>query len=212
MHAAGALIFIICEFIVFQTHAYDNNKLYLMWYLFAVLIVADFLVDCYHKMREMNAARIVIAVMLLIVCTASAFFTMIREFKSGQEGSAYMLYNKDHIDSADFIRKNTAADALFLSYNNHNNTVSCLTGRNIFTGSGTFLYSHGVDYNGRAEIIENMFTDAEKFETYRAEYGFDYIFLSSYERSNDPKLIEDYFEAKFPVVFEQGEVKIYDIR
>ena len=212
VHAAGALIFIICEFIVFQTHAYDNNKLYLMWYLFAVLIVADFLVDCYHKMREMNAARIVIAVMLLIVCTASAFFTMIREFKSGQEGSAYMLYNKDHIDSADFIRKNTAADALFLSYNNHNNTVSCLTGRNIFTGSGTFLYSHGVDYNGRAEIIENMFTDAEKFETYRAEYGFDYIFLSSYERSNYPKLIEDYFEANFPVVFEQGEVKIYDIR
>ena len=78
--------------------------------------------------------------------------------------------------------------------------------------SGTFLYSHGVDYNGRAEIIENMFTDAEKFETYRAEYGFDYIFLSSYERSNYPKLIEDYFEANFPVVFEQGEVKIYDIR
>lgn len=57
-----------------------------------------------------------------------------------------------------------------------------------------------------------MFTDAEKFETYRAEYGFDYIFLSSYERSNYPKLIEDYFEANFPVVFEQGEVKIYDIR
>lgn len=212
VHAAGALIFIICEFIVFQTHAYDNNKLYLMWYLFAVLLVADFLVDCYHKMREMKAARIAIAAMLLIVCTASAFFTMIREFKSGQEGAAYMLYNKDHVDSADFIRKNTPADALFLSYNNHNNTVSCLTGRNIFTGSGTFLYSHGVDYNGRAEIIEKMFTDAKEFETYRAEYGFDYIFLSSYERSNYPKLIEDYFEEHFPVVFEQGEVKIYDIR
>ncbi|HBV53180.1 MAG TPA: hypothetical protein DEF06_12900 [Clostridiales bacterium] len=212
VHAAGALIFVISEFIVFQTFAYDNNKLYLMWYLFAVLLVADFLVDCYDKLRSMKAARIVVAAMLLIVCTASAFFTMIREYNSGREGRNYMLYNKDHIASAEYIRENTEPDALFLTYNNHNNTVACLTGRNIFTGSGTFLYSHGVDYNGRAEIVKSMFTDAAAFEKYRAEYGFDYIYLSSYERSNYTGLIEGYFEERFPVVFEQGEVKIYDIR
>ena len=212
VHAVGALIFVISEFIVFQTFAYDNNKLYLMWYLFAVLLVADFLVDCYDKLRSMKAARIVITAMLLIACTASAFFTMIREYNSGREGSNYMLYNKDHIASAEYIKENTEPDALFLTYNNHNNTVACLTGRNIFTGSGTFLYSHGVDYNGRAEIVKSMFTDAAAFEKYRAEYGFDYIYLSSYERSNYTGLIEDYFEERFPVVFEQGEVKIYDIR
>jgi len=212
VHAAGALIFITCEFIVFQTHAYDNNKLYLMWYLFAALLVADFLVDCYDKMRGMNAARNAVAVMLAVVCCASAFFTMVREWNSGREGSNYMLYNKDYVDSAAFIREHTEPDALFLSYNNHNNTVSCLTGRNIFTGSGTFLYSHGVDYNGRAEILKQSFTDPEAFEKYRAEYGFDYIYLSAYERSNYAGLIENYFEAHFPVIFAQGEVKIYDIR
>lgn len=212
VHAAGALIFLICEFIVFQTFAYDNNKLYLIWYLFAVLIVADFLVDCYDKMREMKAARAVIAAMLLLCCTSSAILTMLREVNSGLKGSNYMLYGKDYVDSAAFINQNTEGDALFLAYNNHNNAVSCLTGRNIFTGSGTFLYSHGVDYNGRAEIIKEMFTDEAAFEQYRAEYDFDYIYLSAYERSNYPGLIRDYFDTHFPVVFEQGEVTIYDIR
>lgn len=212
VHAAGALIFLVSECIVFQTHAYDNNKLYLIWYLFAVLLVANFLVDCYDKMRDMKAARVIIAAMLLVVCTASAFFTMVREYKSGQKGNAYMLYSKDDIAGAEFINENTEPGALFLAYNNHNNTVSCLTGRNIFTGSGTFLYSHGVDYNGRAAIVKSMFTDAEAFEKFRAEYAFDYIFLSAYERNNYPGLIEDYFQAHFPVLFEQGGIKIYDIR
>ena len=212
VHAAGALIFIICEFIVFQTHAYDNNKLYLMWYLFSVLIVADFLVNCYEKLTDLKAARVLIAICLLIICTASAFFTMVREINSGLKGNSYMLYNHDAIAGADFINENTEPDALFLSYNNHNNAVACLTGRNIFTGSGTFLYSHGVDYGSRERVLEQMFTEEEAFEYYREQYGFDYIWISSYERANYQNLILNYFDEHFPVVFRSGEVIIYDIR
>lgn len=209
VHAAGAAIFVICEFIVFQTFSYDNNKLYLMWYVFAVLLVSDFLVNCYDKLRSLGKSRTIITVMLLVVCTASAFFTMARELNSGMKGKSYQLYSKDHIAAAEFINENTEADSLFMCYNNHNNTVSCLTGRNIFTGSGTFLYSHGVNYQGRADILKDAFTDEKRFEQYKEEYGFDYVFISSYERNNYKGIIEDYFEKNYKLVFSQGEVKIY---
>lgn len=212
VHCAGALIFIICEFIVFQTHAYDNNKLYLMWYLFAVIIVADFMVECYSKMRDTKAARIIIAAMIFVMCTSSAFFTMLREWNSGKPENSYMLYDKASVEAADFIRENTEPDALFLTTNNHNNTVSSLTGRNIFTGSGVFLYSHGVDYNGRAEIVRRCFTDIESFEIYRAEYGFDYIFISPYESREYSGIIEDYFEENYELIYKSGSIRIYDIR
>lgn len=212
VHLPGALLFLVCEFVVFQTYAYDNNKLYLMWYLFAALLAANFLVDCYDKLRELKAARILIAAALLVVCTCSAALTMGREWYSGLKGHNYVLYNKDYIASAEFIRQNTEPDALFLSYNQHNNAVACLAGRNIFTGSGSFLYSHGVDYSGREQIVAQMFSDPAAFEKYRAEYSFDYIYLSSYEWMNYPGLIIEYFDANFPVIFTQGEVTIYDIR
>ncbi len=212
VHCAGALIFIICEFVVFQTHAYDNNKLYLMWYLFAAVTVADLLVDVFDKLREMKAVRVLAACALFVLCTSSAFFTMLREWNSGVPGNSYMLYDADSVKAAEFIRKNTEPDSLFMCCNNHNNTVSVLTGRNIFTGSGIFLYSHGVDYNGRADILRQCFTDTDSFERCRGEYGFDYIFISPYETREYGGMIEDHFREHYDLIFESGNVRIYDIR
>ncbi len=211
VYAGGLLIFIVAELVVFQTYAYDNNKLYLIWYLFTAILVADFLVECYDRLQGVKG-RSLLAALLIVVCVNAAFFTMIREYVSGTPGNSYTLYNADEVKGAEFVRENTAPSSLFLSYYNHNNAVSCLTGRNIYCGAATFLYSHGVDYSSRQKLIDSMFTDAEVFEENKAACGVDYVWISSWERSNyQSRLIEDYLAEHYSLVYSQGDVTIYQI-
>ena len=212
MYSAGLLIFVVTEFVKFQTFAYDNNKLYLMWYAFSTLIVADFLVECYHKLEGVRG-RAVIAVILLVIATNAAVLTMGREMYSGFRPQSYSLYDAKAVRAAEFIEENTPSDALFICHNNHNNVIACLTGRNIFVGSGTFLYSHDVGYQERQNALYSIFNDQDDFEKYREEYGFDYAYISEWERANLDKgsFISDYLRDTYTLVYDQDNIQIYDL-
>lgn len=145
MYSGALVIFIIGEFFVFQPNPYDNNKLFLIWYAFTAILVAEFMVNAYNKMKGIKG-RQVIAGFMIFLCINAAVLTMAREIISGFRPYSYQLYGKDHVDAAEYIIENTEKDATFLSHNNHNNAIASLTGRNIFCGAGTFLYFHGVGY------------------------------------------------------------------
>ncbi|MBP5730950.1 MAG: hypothetical protein J6X19_07070, partial [Clostridia bacterium] len=186
--------------------------LYLMWYAFSTLIVADFLVECYHKLEGVRG-RAVIAVILLVIATNAAVLTMGREMYSGFRPQSYSLYDAKAVRAAEFIEENTPSDALFICHNNHNNVIACLTGRNIFVGSGTFLYSHDVGYQERQNALYSIFNDQDDFEKYREEYGFDYAYISEWERANLDKgsFISDYLKDTYTLVYDQDNIQIYDL-
>ena len=212
MYSAGLVIFVVTEFVKFQTFAYDNNKLYLMWYAFSTLIVADFLVECYRKLEGVRG-RAVVAVILLVIATNAAVLTMCREMYSGFRPQSYSLYDAKAVRAAEFVENNTPPDSLFICHNNHNNVIACLTGRNIFVGSGTFLYSHDVGYQERQNALYSIFNNEEDFEKYRAEYGFDYAYISEWERSNLDKgsFIDSYLRETYVLVYDQDNIQIYDL-
>ena len=213
MYSAGLLIFVVTEFVKFQTFAYDNNKLYLMWYAFSVIIVADLLVNCYRKLEGIRG-RSVIAVILLIIATNAAVLTMGREMYSGFRPQSYCLYDAKSVKAAEYVENNTPADSLFICQNNHNNVIACLTGRNIFVGAGTFLYSHDVGYRERENALKEIFTDPATFESYKEEFGFDYAYISNDERSNynkDGNFIESYLDENYELVYNSDGIKIFDL-
>lgn len=212
MYSAGLLIFVVTEFVKFQTFAYDNNKLYLMWYAFSTLIVADLLVNCYRKLEGIKG-RQVIAVILLIIASNAAILTMGREMYSGFRPQSYSIYDAKAVKAAEFVKENTPADSMFICYNNHNNAISCLTGRNIFVGSGTFLYSHDVGYQERQNALNQIFNDPEDFEKYKEEFGFDYAYISEYERGNLDKgsFIDEYLKSTYKLVYDNDNIQIYDL-
>lgn len=212
MYSAGLLIFVVTEFVKFQTFAYDNNKLYLMWYAFSTLIVADLLVNCYRKLEGIKG-RQVIAVILLIIATNAAILTMGREMYSGFRPQSYSIYDAKAVRAAEFVKDNTPADSMFICYNNHNNAIACLSGRNIFVGSGTFLYSHDVGYQERQNALNSIFNDPEDFEKYKEEFGFDYAYISEYERANLDRgsFIDEYLKNTYELVYDKDNIQIYDL-
>lgn len=203
-YGASLLILLICEFLVFQPNPYDNNKLLYVWHLLGCALVGGFLVDVYDKLRGLKG-RSVLAAMVLFVCVFGGLLTLGREAVS-----RYMLFTPIEVETAAFIKDKTPSDALFLTADNHNNTVAALTGRNIVRGTGSYLYYHGVDDDAVAIDVNAMFTDPFEREELLAAYKVDYIYISDYERSNY-EVDEAAIQEAYPLIFERDGVQIYAV-
>jgi len=175
----GALItFLLADCVLFQPLAYDNNKIFCAAYLAMLPLAAQLLCRIYEKLKDVKG-RSVLAVIFLFICMASGVISITVEAFTD-----YELYGKNDVAAADYIKKHTSSDALFLTGQNHNNTAASLAGRNIVCGSSTFLYFHGLDYGKREADAALMLNYPERLRSMYEEYGVDYVYVSAYERGD----------------------------
>ncbi len=200
-------LFVLCEFVVFQPNVYDNNKLLYVSYALLCILCADLVVRAVKKLRFLSV-RAAVLFLLIALCTNAAVFTLAREYVSGTGKYAIRLFSASDASAAEFIRENTAPDALFLTTDNHNNAVAALTGRNVFCGCPSYLFYHGLDYASRSELAKTLLTDGESFEKLHRELGIDYVYIGDYERGL-PGLDGTFFEENYPAVFRSSGVTIY---
>lgn len=174
----GCLLWLICEFILFQPNPYDNNKLLLVAYLFFCIAVADFVWETIPQLSNKYGRHLRIAGVTATAALASfaALLTLGREYVSD-----YELYDKTYVEMCQWIEENTEPTDIFLTADNHNNAVASLTGRNIVCGSGTFLYFHGIDYAQSQADAEAMYQDSTRRDDLLEQHEVDYIVLGSWE-------------------------------
>lgn len=210
------IIWFLCEFIVFQPNVYDNNKLLLTAYMLICCFVAGAICD-WLKLAFFNSKltgrilKYTVTVICVILFTVSGVLTMIREYYSGTKNACYELYNSELLDVCRYIEKNTPADSVILTANNHNNAVASLTGRNIVCGSSTFLYFHGLDFYERESSLTPMYENVNESENLYAKYNVDYILVSSEEYSTFPNLDEQAIHDKYPCEYSTETVRLYRV-
>ena len=170
---------------------------------------ADALAGWLGQLRS-PAAQGVLLALTLFISTNAAVFTLGREVASGIPKYGYELFSRDEAAAAEYIIENTEPDALFLTRDNHDNTVATLTGRNIVCGSGSYLYFHGLNYQGQQRLAEQMLTNAEVFEANRESEGLDYVYIGYHERALTG-VITDYLTENYPIAFSAGAITIYDL-
>ena len=124
----------------------------------------------------------------------------------GMVESGYTVNTAEEVKLCEWIKANTEPDAVILSYNNHNNAIAMLTGRNIFVGSGTFLYFHGVDYRGRESMLKSLYEEPEStFFAAADEYGITYVHIGHRENSYSAYNIDTaWFERNLECVYSSG--------
>ncbi len=159
--------------------------------------------------RSWRLARVALSLgccVLALTTFLSSTMTIVREARSN-----YMVFSSKEIEAAEFIKEDTASDALFLTDANwHLNTVSTLTGRSIVCGANTFLYFHGIDTSKRRSDVTSMLEHpAESGELFES-YGVDYVYLGSCEYSNYA-VDTAYFRENCQEVFQNGSVTIYRV-
>lgn len=201
----AASIFLLSNLITFQPNLYDNNKLLYVWFMLTDILVCDLFCLAMDRLRS-RSLRAVIASVFLLLGTLSGALSIGREAVS-----RYCLFSGDQTEAAAFICDHTPPDSLFLTASNHNNPVSVLTGRNIACGPGLYLYFHGVDYQPRERLVRQMFADGGTFLRYADELGVDYVYIGPSERAAGP-VDEDFFAARYPLVYDSDSIHIYEIR
>ena len=207
---SGAIfIFVLCELLVFQPNEYDNNKLLYVAYAFGCFVCADALAGWLGKVRSPAAQGVLLALTLFISSNA-AVFTLGREVASGFPQYGYELFSRDEVAAAEYIIDTTEPDAVFLTRDNHDNTVATLTGRNIVCGSGSYLYFHGLNYQDQQYLAEQMLTNLGVFEANRENEGLDYVYIGYHERAL-AGVITEYLTENYPVSFTAGAITIYDL-
>jgi hypothetical protein len=207
----AVLIWLVAELIQFQPNPYDNNKLLFVAFAYACGLVGGWLFDARDRLARGAARnRLSVALLSAMVCAMlflSGALTLGREYVS-----EYQLIDRDQVAAADYVKENAEPEATFLTYNNHNNCIAALTGRNIVCGSGSYLYFHGVEYSARERALPLLYELPEVyFDTLAEQYDIDYVFIGSSELANYSVDL-GYFSQNFEVFYQNATVTIYRVK
>lgn len=179
---ACAFIFCIAECVLFQPNEYDNNKLFFIVYMILIMFLSDWLVYMWDSLKGVNG-RIYLAVITVFAGIFSGSLSIIREYKSGAQ---YMTFSDYDIEMAEYIKENTAPDAVFLTGTHHVNPVVSLAGRNIYVGSDIYVHFHGMgdEYDTRSNNVANAYRGSyEALMEFCKENDIDYVYVSENERN-----------------------------
>ena len=197
-----AAIFIVAELILFQPNEYDNNKLFYIWYMFAVILAADYGSMLMQRMAGLRG-RYVLAGLFIFVSVFSGALSVAREAISG-----YQLFSRTAVAAGEWIKENTDKDDVFITGQQHINPVCSLAGRQIICGSDLYVFFHGLDYQEQAQNCKRFFEFPQQNEYILDHYGVDYIYVSDYERAEFAVNI-DYIDENYDLVYMNPDVRIY---
>ena len=206
LFSGAFVIFILAEFIRFQPNEYDNNKLFYVWYMLCVPVVADYSVALWNRLKGIRA-RSLIAILCGFMCFCSGSISIVHECLSD-----WQLYSAEDVQTAEYIEENLPEHAVFLTGKQHLNPVSSLAGRTIVCGPDIWLHYHGLDTSVRSSDISRFYQDPESSVNILEEYHVEYVLVSNWER-NDYYVNESALEQMYPIVFESeyGSLTIYDV-
>ena len=143
--------------------------------------------------------------LLAVTMTLSSVMTILREVKS-----EYQVYSKSDLEVTDFVREHTEKDSVFLANSYLWNLITPLTGRNIVTGTSTFLYFHGIDNTQRERDVRAMFESPAENEDLFHAYDVQYVMISNAERYNYD-VNEAYFDEHGTVLFRNSSATVYHL-
>lgn len=206
---ACAVLFLIAELVLFQPNPYDNNKLFYVVYMIAVIIVSDYLFVLYEKLSGVRG-RAFLGALVIFFGTLSGILTIGREYKSGAD---FQTFSKAQIEFAEFVKENTDPHATFATADNHLNPVSVLAGRNIYAGSSLYVYFHGFgpELSKRKNVIKEIYTtsNVQNIKNIAQKNGIKYILVSHSEMQTykvNPSVMNS-----FKKLYDKDGIQLYEV-
>lgn len=201
-YGGGVLIWALAEVVVFQPNTYDNNKLLFVWHALGCLLVSGLLCDLLGRLRP----RLLGGLSMALCCFLGMFGSVLT---LGREAvSDYQQWSANDIAMAAYVDENAAADALFLTADDHLTPVFSLAGRQIVCGSGSFLYFHGMDYTNQYNAMVSLYETPD--EATLMAWGIDYVLFDGavYSRFDAD---ENWYSQRYELWYSDDEQRIYKI-
>lgn len=172
-------VFFVSNFILYQPGAMDNNKVFFAgWYPIACSQVSHFFVCLLSRGQKHRNLLIFVS---LFICFTFSFGSFICIGKALLY--SFPLFSKNDLFLGEWIMKNTRKDAVFLSSTWHSNVAMSIGGRLLTMGYGGWVWTHGLDLEGRSYLIQTLLSNMENasaFDNLNIQYAI--------QRSDDKDL------------------------
>lgn len=153
-----------------------------------------------------NVALSIASFVMLFTLFASSTMTILREVKS-----EYQVYTKSEAALAEQIKEATEPDSVILANSYHWNLITPLTGRSIVTGTGTFLYYHGIQTAEREADVTEMYENPAQNKDLFDKYNVRYVLISNAERGNYA-IDYGFFEKNAEIVAQNESGVLYRLK
>ena len=194
-------LFVVGNILVFQPNDWDNIKLFVWWLLLSCVLTGFFLEQLWQRHSWRGAS---VALLLFALMTATGAASVYRELHL-----SWLMFSREDLELADFVRGHTAKDALFLTSDKHNNPVACLAGRRILMGYRGWLWSHGIDYREREQDIMVMYSGSGRARDLLTHYGIDYVLIEQDKMADFHENV-GFFAAHFRPVYSSAHYILFD--
>lgn len=194
--------FIVPNIISLAPWSWDNTKVLIYWLLAFSPIVAVVIVTLW--MTKDRWLRI-LAVVFFIMLTLSGVLDVARALSSIEE---VRLFTNEDIKVAEFLRENTPPKSVILHAPQHN-SANALSGRLSYMGYPGHLWTHGIDYAKREMVAKVIYQGGGQAAAPISIAGINYIVIGPVERRT-LNVNEQYFKEYYPVVFEYGDVRVFN--
>lgn len=194
-------LFVLANVTKLAPWEWDNIKVLIYWFVGSLPII----VFALNWMWRQETAWRVVAGLCVLVLTASGGLDVWRTV-SGQIN--YPIFSANAMELADRIRAVTPPRSMFLNAPTYNTAV-VLTGRRSLMRYPGHLSSHGIDYQQREEDVKRMYRGGPDALGLLEKYGIEYVVTSPEERSLTPN---EAFFARFPIVAQYGDYRVYKIK
>ncbi len=194
-------LFVVGNILVFQPNDWDNIKLFVWWLLLSCVLTGFFLEQLWQRHSWRGAS---VALLLFALMTATGAASVYRELHL-----SWLMFSREDLELADFVRGHTAKDALFLTSDKHNNPVACLAGRRVLMGYRGWLWSHGIDYREREQDIMVMYSGSERARDLLTHYGIDYVLIEQDKMADFHENV-GFFAAHFRPVYSSAHYSLFD--
>ncbi|MDP3057101.1 MAG: hypothetical protein Q8N37_01085 [bacterium] len=200
---SGFFIFIVVNTIKFQPWDYDNGKIFGYFYLLGSVIIVYFFEQWKFKFNKLIA--VILTFFMIFVGLIDTFS------RSSFAGPPfYEIFGAKEQKAAEWIINNTLSNDIILTGTSHLNPVNSLAGRPVVMGYPGWLWSHGIKYQAREKDIMEIYRGSAGTKDLLKKYSVSYIFIGAAERSM-PNFNEQFFTENYPVVFQEGDIKIYKV-
>ncbi len=206
------LIFILCNLFLFQPWSWDNTKL-LVWFLLGSSGLISYLLFQFYQLKWDNIAlkylKTLLVVSVFLVVTASGMIDAYRIQLIDQH--SYMMYNSEELQLTKWVKGNTNPNSIWLTGHQHNHWLFNLTGRQAVMAYPGWLWTQGYDFFPAQNNVSAMYLGSATSLELLHQYQVNYVVVGPNEKI-ELQANQEFFDQHFPVVYEHGLTKIYQVK
>lgn len=197
------LLFALANIFLFQPFSWDNTKL-IVW---ASLGFSGLIGYFFAEKSDTFINKSVVVVLFAITIASGgidAYWILRTDLHS------FTMYTAEELSLADWTKKNTGPQTVWLTGRQHNHWLFNLTGRQAVMTYPGWLWTHGYEYTQTERDVQTMYRQPDALQLFQT-YDIDYIVIGPQEK-RDLLAQEEKFLRQFEKVKETQNYLILHVK